>query len=83
MASSSITKFLFGSETRVAYTLFGSSILLGVILGLAVPGDSSLPSPAWRTASNLVGWTYFSAWSISFYPQVRCRPTYKPGKGVL
>lgn len=26
--------------------------------------------PGWRTFSDIIGWVYFVAWSISFYPQV-------------
>jgi cystinosin len=43
--------------------------LAGLILGFTVPPDDSLPVP-WRTASNVIGWTYFSAWTLSFWPQV-------------
>ena len=42
--------------------------LLGVVLGLLLPGSGHLPLP-WQRISSVIGWTYFSAWSISFYPQ--------------
>jgi cystinosin len=42
---------------------------LGLILGFTVPPDSSDPPP-WDQISNVIGWIYFSAWSVSFYPQV-------------
>ncbi|KAG0231486.1 hypothetical protein BGW42_000192 [Actinomortierella wolfii] len=33
------------------------------------PGNATTPS-AWETLSYLIGWTYFLAWSASFYPQL-------------
>ncbi|CAE7558865.1 unnamed protein product [Symbiodinium pilosum] len=43
------------------------ALLLGVIVGLLLPASQ----PGWggRT-SEVLGWTYFFAWSVSFYPQV-------------
>ena len=51
-------------------------VLLGLGLGLwtslGVPPDTSIAScsTAARVASSIIGWTYFAAWSLSFYPQV-------------
>lgn len=42
----------------------------GVILGLALPKNPHLPSRSWQILSNVVGYTYFLAWSLSFYPQI-------------
>jgi len=28
------------------------------------------PGPGWETFSTVIGWVYFLAWSVSFYPQV-------------
>ena len=64
-----VGQFLFGSEARTSLTIFSFVIVLGIVLGLAVDGSSSLPAP-WRFWSNLIGWMYFSAWSVSFWPQV-------------
>lgn len=64
-----MSSFLFGSELRTSATLFIGVTILGTILGLTVPGSSSLYDP-WRFWSNLIGWMYFSAWSVSFWPQV-------------
>lgn len=62
--------FLFGSEARSVATLFSLVLILGVSLGLAFPpSDPSYPEP-WRGISGVIGWIYFSAWSISFYPQI-------------
>lgn len=43
---------------------------LGLLLGLTTAQSSSLPNTPWRLLSNIIGWTYFSAWSISFWPQI-------------
>lgn len=43
--------------------------VLGTILGLTLPCNSALP-PNISKVSEVIGWVYFSAWSISFYPQM-------------
>ena len=45
---------------------------LGLWTGLGIPPDESIAScsTAARVASSIFGWTYFAAWSLSFYPQV-------------
>lgn len=50
---------------------FGALLVTGVVLGVALPKDAKLTDPAVATVSNVLGWTYFLAWTISFYPQVR------------
>ena len=49
----------------------GIAIILttGFVFGFALSGNSSDPEP-WKRVSGVIGWTYFAAWSISFYPQV-------------
>jgi len=42
---------------------------LGFLLGLTLPMHTDDPSPYDRI-SCVVGWIYFTAWSVSFYPQV-------------
>jgi cystinosin len=42
---------------------------VGTILGLSLPKDPDLPH-AYSFLSNIIGYTYFIAWSVSFYPQV-------------
>lgn len=47
-------------------------LVVGVVLGFVVaPSENNTDPEPIRRISNVVGWTYFSAWSISFYPQVR------------
>ncbi|KAL4436346.1 hypothetical protein ABPG77_009908 [Micractinium sp. CCAP 211/92] len=46
----------------------GTPVLLGVLLGLLLPAPESLPEP-FNRISSVIGWIYFCAWSISFYPQ--------------
>jgi hypothetical protein len=44
--------------------------VIGVFLSLTLPaGESALPGHV-QLVSDLLGWTYFAAWSISFYPQI-------------
>ena len=51
--------------------LFGPWVI-GVVLGLSLPRRSSQfpASSSLGDISAIMGWTYFSAWSISFYPQL-------------
>merc|ERR1719487_329235 len=44
----------------------------GALVGLVMPmkqDTASIPEP-WRRISAMLGWSYFTAWSVSFYPQV-------------
>ena len=45
-------------------------LLGGMILGILLPKNPHLPSPTWRILSSIIGYTYFLAWSASFYPQI-------------
>lgn len=43
------------------------ALVLGVVVGLLLPANQ----PGWGArTSEVLGWTYFFAWSVSFYPQV-------------
>ena len=42
----------------------------GLILGLVLPKNQNLTSPTWQMLSSIIGYTYFLAWSTSFYPQI-------------
>jgi cystinosin len=52
-----------------AYLTAGLVIVMGLTLGFIAPVDISIPEPYTRL-SCVMGWTYFAAWSISFYPQL-------------
>lgn len=60
-----------GHPAAVAAGL-GTLCLVGGLWGaLVVPHDAEIQHPAWyRVVSAAVGYTYFLAWSVSFYPQV-------------
>lgn len=60
----------FSPSMRVAAGTV-SILVFGFAMGLGLPeGDDStaIPEP-WRQISSVLGWIYFAAWSISFYPQ--------------
>ena len=42
----------------------------GILLGIILPKNKNLPSRTWQMLSNVIGYTYFLAWSTSFYPQI-------------
>lgn len=43
----------------------------GLIVGLALPLDVKAgQSSSWARLSSMIGWSYFFAWSVSFYPQL-------------
>lgn len=45
-------------------------IVSGFVLGTIIPGSSFIAQPGLRLVSSILGWTYMSAWSLSFYPQL-------------
>lgn len=58
-----------GSPSKIIVGLFSLAIV-GSIIGSIMPKDQTLPTPWYRQLSSIIGYTYFCAWSISFYPQV-------------
>lgn len=45
-------------------------VAVGLGLGFATPVASDLAVHVpWGRISNVIGWTYFAAWTVSFYPQ--------------
>ncbi|GAB9466723.1 Lysosomal cystine transporter [Globisporangium polare] len=44
-------------------------LAVGLSLGLALDANAHIPKP-WNRVSSIIGWVYFSCWSVSFYPQV-------------
>jgi cystinosin len=67
-AAAQLYDFFFGTEARTSASIFAFVLLLGVALGVALPPDD-YPEPYGRV-SGVLGWVYFSAWSVSFWPQV-------------
>jgi cystinosin len=63
--------------------------VVGASIGLVTPKNPTLPSPWYRNISASIGYIYFLAWSISFYPQVisnfkrRCTTGLSPDFCVL
>ena len=58
-----------GSPLKIIVGLFSLAIV-GSTIGSIMPKDQTLPTPWYRLLSSIIGYTYFCAWSISFYPQV-------------
>lgn len=56
----------FKSVVPGMITLF----VVGSAVGLGLPKNRSLPTPWYRSLSAAIGYIYFVAWSVSFYPQV-------------
>lgn len=58
-------------EESAAVAVLAASIAAGVFLGdtLGIGLDDSLPESVQRVSSSL-GWSYFMAWSCSFWPQI-------------
>lgn len=53
------------------FTKLSIGVLIGgVSLGLILPKNENLLSRSWQILSNVIGYTYFLAWSTSFYPQI-------------
>jgi cystinosin len=42
---------------------------IGALLASTAPSNPQLAEP-WSRISSFLGWTYFAAWSVSFYPQI-------------
>lgn len=61
----------WATRTELGQSVAGGAFVLalGLALGAAVPPDQSLQEP-YRSLSSMMGWIYFSAWSVSFWPQV-------------
>ena len=67
-------KLRYDSPSAIILGLFGICTL-GTILGLIFPSSSSHSSTTnniigWDTLSNILGYTYFLSWTLSFYPQI-------------
>mmetsp|Transcript_7560 Transcript_7560/g.20969 ORF Transcript_7560/g.20969 Transcript_7560/m.20969 type:complete len:409 (+) Transcript_7560:73-1299(+) len=58
-----------GNAISVLMGLF-AIFVVGSLIGFILPNDSKFPSQTYATVSSCLGYTYFFAWSVSFYPQV-------------
>jgi hypothetical protein len=58
------------SDGQLAVWSVAGSFAAGGLLGLLGPYDAALPADVQQLSASL-GWAYFSAWTVSFYPQVR------------
>ena len=56
------------TEARTSASIFALVLVLGCSLGAGLPPDS-YPAP-YGSISAMLGWVYFAAWSISFWPQI-------------
>ena len=64
----SVYDLLFRTEARTSASIFAFVLVLGGSLGAALPPDNY--APPYGAISGVVGWVYFSAWSVSFWPQI-------------
>lgn len=79
---SRVYDLLAGTEARTSLSIFSFVLVGGIILGVSIPNnDPDYPNP-WRTLSSVIGWIYFVAWSVSFYPQVILNYQRKSVKGL-
>eukprot|EP00563_Minutocellus_polymorphus_P019121 CAMPEP_0197720146 /NCGR_PEP_ID=MMETSP1434-20131217/3597_1 /TAXON_ID=265543 /ORGANISM="Minutocellus polymorphus, Strain CCMP3303" /LENGTH=334 /DNA_ID=CAMNT_0043304959 /DNA_START=40 /DNA_END=1044 /DNA_ORIENTATION=- len=68
----------FGDDTGSYQSIksgLSTIVIIGTCIGLLMPQNTNLPTPWYRILSSAIGYTYFLAWSVSFYPQVvqNCR----------
>lgn len=58
-------------DNQIAMVTLAASLLGGMALGASPWGVEESLQGSWAAVpSNMLGWSYFLAWSISFYPQV-------------
>ncbi|GAB9466719.1 hypothetical protein Gpo141_00004085 [Globisporangium polare] len=44
-------------------------LVVSLTLGLTLDANANIPEP-WNRVSSIIGWVYFSCWSVGFYPQL-------------
>jgi cystinosin len=60
-----------------------AALALGGLVGLLLPADARhLPDPRYARASNVLGWAAFTAWSVSFWPQIVSNRRRKSVRGL-
>ena len=79
-ANPSLYTTLFGTEARTSLTIFAFVTVLGVALGAALPPDNY--DAPYNRISSVTGWIYFSAWSVSFWPQIFLNDSRKSVEGL-
>ncbi|DAZ92457.1 TPA: hypothetical protein N0F65_000241 [Lagenidium giganteum] len=58
------------SSTRRAWAVGGIAVLvISLVLGFSLDANAHVPAP-WNRVSSVIGWVYFTCWSLSDYPQV-------------
>lgn len=65
--------FFGGTELRATCTTYFIVLAIGLGLGFGLPTPaicSTCTNQSWNVASSVMGWVYFSAWSVSFWPQI-------------
>jgi cystinosin len=70
------------SDNQVAMVLGVLTVLVGVTLGLALPDGANGVPGRWGRFSAVIGWMYFAAWSLSFYPQLKTNWERKSVRGL-
>ncbi len=62
---------------------FAVLVLVGVTLGLSLPTASQpLQESGYAALSNVFGWVYFLAWTVSFYPQLWVNRQQQTARGL-
>jgi cystinosin len=58
-------------DPRHIYRGLGTIVCIGILLGIVFPNDRyQLPGRWYPHLSSMIGYTYVTAWSLSFYPQL-------------
>ena len=69
-------------DIRHVYRGLSTVIIVGVILGVVLPHNVRLNGVWYQYVSSIIGYTYFTAWSISFYPQLFLNCRRKDTEGI-
>ena len=70
-----------GSATSICLGLF-YLFLVGLLLGLLMPKNPALHTIWYQYTSSVIGYTYFTFWCASFYPQVMTNYKRKSTEGL-
>lgn len=72
----------FSAQSSDAFKWAMFLLLGGIILGTLLPKNPTIPSATWKLFSSIIGYTYFLAWSSSFYPQIVMNHERKSTRGL-